>query len=327
MAVGGRPCSGHEVEVGDWAPLSALDLHAKFADMGLKALDLEVQLGADSLRRGAFVRQGLNEDGSVQVLRRSVRERRGDLEDRKNACAGTRQCVCAICAVCSWHVHAWVLVQMTEPGCWPDVAAMPVVGSLPLFDAHLDTPRIGSQGRVGRRRGLRGTHSWFAEGVAVLPVLIRRAGPGSVRRPWAGAVISASLRAEVDTQPHTWLHAIWGWAVCLLLAAAPVGFLALSFHSTHAVRILVWAGATSIPSSYCLSCAQSVAALAPTFPGDIARSKPALSVPSTARSRMLTGSGPLTQWLAPFSIYDWFRSRYYSTCCSPLENAHNRVYF
>ena len=163
MAVGGRPCSGHEVEVGDWAPLSALDLHAKFADMGLKALDLEVQLGADSLRRGAFVRQGLNEDGSVQVLRRSVRERRGDLEDSQNACAGACQCACAICAVCSWHVHAWVLVQMTEPGCWPDVAAMPVVGSLLLFDAHLATPRIGSQRRVGRRRGLRGTHSSFAE--------------------------------------------------------------------------------------------------------------------------------------------------------------------
>ena len=61
------------------------------------------------------------------------------------------------------HVYAWVLAQMTEPGCWPDVAAMPVVGSLPLFDAHLGTPRIGSQGLVGRRRGLQGTHSSFAE--------------------------------------------------------------------------------------------------------------------------------------------------------------------
>ena len=101
MAVGGRPCGAHEVEVSDWAPLSALDLHANFADMGLEALDLEVQLGADSLRRGAFVRQGLNEDGSVQVLRRSVctRETRRPGAQKECMCWCLLVCMCDMCGM------------------------------------------------------------------------------------------------------------------------------------------------------------------------------------------------------------------------------------
>ena len=47
-----------------WAPLSQVSLHAEFAERGVEALDVQVQMVADSLREKALLRKGFNPDGS-----------------------------------------------------------------------------------------------------------------------------------------------------------------------------------------------------------------------------------------------------------------------